>query len=773
MRERSPLVGKAASLLICGVLAGVVVAAAAFPAVAFTGLTAKQSSDSFENLPHDLKIPRSPQISYLYANDGKTLIAQLYDENRKDVPISDVAPVMRHAMVAAEDTRFYQHNGVDLQSVMRALVANGSSGEVSQGSSTLTMQYVRNVLKSDPNLSPEEREDATRDTAARKMKEIRYAVALEKRFSKKEILERYLNIAYFGHNAYGIYAASETYFSKPPSKLTAPESAMIAGLVQTPDHDPTKNSKYKAKATQRRNYVLGSMVRMGYLDKQTAAADKKKPIKLDVGRAPNGCTSVSSEHNDWGFFCDYVLRWWKKQKAFGDTQAERERNLKQGGYKIITSLDPDTQKTAMQQSLSVYDKNNPKIMPIAAVQPGTGRVLALSVNRNYSVAKNPGDQQGYPNTVAPLASGDDSLPGYQTGSTFKMFTMLAALSQKSSDGTHKFPLDTLFNAPKHLETKWYIDPNSPAACDGGHYCVENDAPSSYFYGYRNMWTGFGHSVNTFFVWLEEQVGPQKAVDMAKKLGIHFYGDPNQAASANGPASDAWLSNHADTWGAFTLGVSGTFPLNLANAYATVAADGKYCAPSPVSKIVNSKGKSLDAAKPHCHQAIDKDVARAATDAARCPVNNSPYFGKCSNGTAGDVPGIMGDHPVAGKTGTSENESTESFAGFTKQVAAAGTAADQNDPSNAVGSGVASSVDQAVAHTMATALDGKKPIDFTKESSAIAAGKDGTVKEAPATKKPKPNTHHDHHDHGGHGGHHDRPGSPNIPGLPGTGRDPDD
>jgi len=765
LREHS-LLSNAASLLICGLLAGVVVAAAAFPAVAFGGLTAKAGSDSFENLPSDLKIPPSQQITYLYARDGKTLIAQMYDENRKDVPLSQVSKNMRRAIVAAEDTRFYHHHGVDLKGVMRALVANGQSGQVQQGSSTLTMQYVRNVLKNNPNATPEEREEALADTPARKLKEMRYAVALEKKLTKAQILERYLNISYFGHGAYGVYAASQTYFSKPPSKLTVSEAAMIAGLVQSPDqYDPTKDMK---DATKRRDYVLGAMAKMHYIDESTAEKDAKKPITLHVSEAENGCTSVPDNHNDWGFFCDYVERWWQQQKEFGSNASERLKQLKQGGYKIVTSLDPKTQQTAMDQATSVYSKNSQYALPIAAVEPGTGHVLALAVNRNYSYAKNPGNQD-YPNTVNPLITGTGDPVhdvGYQTGSTYKMFTMLAALSEGK-------PLDTGFDAPVRYTTHYPVA-QGPAGCSNGQggydYCVTNDNNSSYMVGYRNMWTGFAHSVNTYFVWLEEQVGPQKAVDMAKKLGIKFKGDPKDAPSETSGGSDAWRSNNADQWGAFTLGVAGTFPLELANAYATVAADGKYCAPNPVLKITDSQGHNVPGAKPDCHQAIPKDVARAATDATRCTVNDTPYYGSCnavggSNGTASGVAGMLGDHQFGGKTGSSENNATETFAGITTQVAAAGTAVDPSNPNDYVGAGVSSSVDLAVASTMKTALRNKQPIDFKRESKEIAYGDKGYLREPPPDKKDDDKDKHepsDDHgdDHGGAGngnGHGHGPG----------------
>ena len=216
------------SLLICGVLAGLVVAAAAFPAVALAGLAAKATANGFENLPSILQEPKAPQITNLYASDGKTLITSLYDENRRNVPINQIAPVMLQAVVASEDKRFYDHNGVDIKGVVRALVNDQSGDAAQQGASTITMQYVRlSTLYS--ATTPQAVVDATADTPARKIREMHLAIALEQQLievhhgdvhaAKQDILVRYLNIAPFGYQTYGIYSASEVYFHVPPSKL--------------------------------------------------------------------------------------------------------------------------------------------------------------------------------------------------------------------------------------------------------------------------------------------------------------------------------------------------------------------------------------------------------------------------------------------------------------------------------------------------------------------------------------------------------------------------
>jgi membrane peptidoglycan carboxypeptidase len=685
-------------LLGCGLAAGAVLAAAAFPGTALAGLVLKSGSDAYLDLPSDLQTPPPAQSSYLYANDGKTLITTFYDENRRDVPLSQVAPVMQQAMVAAEDIRFYQHGGVDLKAVLRALVSDSGSGEASQGASTLTMQYVRNVLKSDPNLTAEQRLQATEDTPGRKLQEMRYAATLEKKLSKQEILSRYLNIAYFGDSAYGIYAASETYFSKPPNQLTLGEASLLAGLVQSPDTDNPATGDQQA-ALSRRSYVLDSMVKMGAISAAQAAAAKAEPLRLKTSSQPNDCTAVPKTHNDWGFFCDYFRQWWDTQPQFGKTVADRENALEEGGYTIVTSLDPHVQAAALQQSLSVYGYGSKRALPIAVVEPGTGRVQALAVNRHYSLDDNPGGK-GYPNTVNQLIAGGGSVQGYQAGSTFKMFTMLAALESG-------MPLKTSFNAPSPLETRF---PASGQGSCGGHWCPVNDNPS-WMNGQRTMWDGFGRSVNTYFVWLEEQIGPAKAIAMAQRLGIQF----------RAPSDAKLAKNDPNGWGSFTLGVADTTPLDLAEAYATVAAGGTYCAPLPVDAITDASGNAVAAANPSCKQVLDPAIAAAATDAARCPVGQQSQTGNhCNGGTAEMVGQILG-RPVAGKTGSSENNATETFVGFTPQAVAAGIAADPDDPNDYVGEGVAPAVDTAVGTTLLAAVKGKPAKNFTAPSGYLTGG----------------------------------------------------
>ncbi|KIR63254.1 MULTISPECIES: transglycosylase domain-containing protein [Micromonospora] len=688
---------KLMTIVLAGVLAGLALAVAALPAALVFGIGVRGITEPWSELPASLLTPPTAQRSTLYANDGRTLITSFYTEDRVDVPLAQVAATMRQAVVAAEDVRFYEHKGVDPRGVIRAFTANRRDGAPRQGASTLTMQYVRNVLAGDPNLTEEQRAKATEVTLTRKIKEMRYALAVERELSKDQILAGYLNIAYFGAGAYGVGAASKRYFSKSPAKLTLAESALLAGLVRSPDTDDPINGDADA-ALARRAYVLDRMVETGQVTPEAAEAAKAEPLTLKPSATPNDCTAVPQDHNDWGFFCDWFTRWWSEQPAFGATADERQRTLRRGGFRIVTSLDPAVQRTATEQVLDVYDVDDPRAAPTAVVQPGTGRVLALAVNRNYSVEENPQGWRNRPNTVNQLVAGGGAITGYQAGSTFKIFAVLAALEAG-------LPLDTLFDAPPRIVTRFPVT-GGPADCRG-RWCPVNADPVG-MDGYRTMWDAFGRSVNTYFAWLTERVGADRVVEMAERLGIRLRAE-----------SDAKMARYgARDWGPFTLGVAATTPLDLAGAYAAVAAEGIWCAPTPVVRILDAAGREVAAGRPDCRQVLDTDVARGAADAARCPVGDQSMYGGCAGGTAQDLRGRLG-RPVAGKTGSSEGNGTETVVAFTPQLAVASIAANPDDPRDAVGREVQARLVDLVGRTLYDTLQGQPVRDFVPPSESVA------------------------------------------------------
>ncbi len=712
--------GQARPIVRIGLLTGLLAALVSYPLIAIGGLGLKAGSELYQSLPSELNTQPPAQTSYAYAADGKTPMVMFYDEYRKYTPIGEVADVMRKAIVASEDARFYDHRGVDAKGIARAFVANQTAGKVSQGASTLTMQYVRMKLR-DGAATPGEVLAATEQTTGRKVREMRLAVLVEQQLSKTEILERYLNVAYFGHRAYGVFAAAHIFFSKLPSELTLAESALLAGLVKAPSaYDPAGLDP--SGALERRNYVIDRMQSLDYITPEAAEATKAEPIALAVTEPPNDCMSIRDEVNDWGFFCDFLKSWWVQQAAFGAGPAERLDRLRRGGYRIITSLDPEVQRIALDHVTKRERIGSSYALGQVIVQPGTGRVKAMAVNRVYSLDKSDNgrhtagrDEPGnYPNTVNPLLGGGD-MAGYQAGSTFKLFTMLAALDAG-------MPMNTWIYSPGQLKSMYFAGWGEPASC-GGRWCPSNASGS--MTGNHAMWSGFGKSVNTYFVQLEQKVGADAAVRMAEKLGLRWRTDIDKLQAS---------PEKAKGWGAFTLGVADTTPLEMANAYATVAADGKYCEALPVMEIIDVDGTPVSyqgspVAEPRCAQVVTEDVARAAADAARCVTGYGAAAAGCGGwSTAPQVYGMV-KRPVAGKTGTTDNNRAAWFIGFTPDLAGAAFMADPDNPFHGVGGGNAWKPIEAVSLTLRDALKGRPIANFTAPEGEIV-GKAPVTKPAP-------------------------------------------
>ncbi|GIH17258.1 hypothetical protein Raf01_54300 [Rugosimonospora africana] len=422
--------------------------------------------------------------------------------------------------------------------------------------------------------------------------------------------------------------------------------------------------------------------------------------------------------NDWGSFCSYFVAWWLDQPAFGSTPKERSDRLRGGGYRIVSSLDVSLQAAAKRHVEEQLPTGDARALSVVSVQPGTGWVEAMATNRNFrpaAPAPSPSAASSgrrapdaeYPDTTQPLAAGGATFTGEPAGATFMMFVLAAALDKGMP---LSYPIDT---KPRY-ESRYVIAPGAPVACDGNHWCPSNVGDPAYRSGRRTMWDALGHSVVTYFVPLEERVGVQNVVTLAHLLGISFSSQ-----------ADAVYARDATNWGSFTLGLSETTPLELANAYATLAADGTHCDPLPVRQVTDVDGKAVAAVGPKCGQVLRPEVARAAMDAGRCPVGDRSAFGdRCGAGTvpAAAVRATVG-RPVSGQVGADVGGSDASTAMVvaSPQLATAAIAARGGCLSCRFGTSEVGKVVNAVAATQRDGLASLPFRDFTAPPRALALG----------------------------------------------------
>src|SRR5665647_2586612 len=418
--QLGPKVYALAMFVVVSVLAGLLVAGLAVPAAALVGTSTKYVAHRIETLPTELTIqPASDQTLILMSN-GETL-AELYDENRTVVTLDQIAPIMRTAQVAIEDTRFYQHGALDFKGTLRALVRTGSGTDV-QGGSTLTQQYVKQVRVEAAQAAGDQAGvlAAQEQTLQRKVLELRYAIALEAKYSKDEILNRYLNIAYYGDGTYGVEAAARHYFGIAAKDLNLAQAAMLAGLTQNPVATDPVN--HPVAAIDRRAVVINRMLELGLITPDEAATAKATPFdqsKVVVSRT--GCVGTL-----YPFMCDYVVRSLLQNPALGATADDRRNTIYRGGLVIKTQIDPTAMDAAQQSVTSKVKATDPVISTMVEVQPGTGLILAMAQSRFVMGTNADAGETFYNYAVSASMGGAE---GYQAGSTFKAFTIAAALDR--------------------------------------------------------------------------------------------------------------------------------------------------------------------------------------------------------------------------------------------------------------------------------------------------------------------------------------------------------
>ncbi|MFF4832631.1 transglycosylase domain-containing protein [Streptomyces sp. NPDC001315] len=617
---------QAAKFLGVSVLAGAVLAGIAVPAFGVLGLAAKGSVESFDELPANLKTPPLSQRTTILDADGGQ-IATVYSRDRTVVELKSISPYMQKAIVAIEDSRFYQHGAVDLKGILRALNKNVQSSGVSQGASTLTQQYVKNVFVEEAGDDPTKVAQATQQTLGRKIKELKYAIQVEEELGKKKILENYLNITFFGEQAYGVEAAAQRYFSKHAKDLTLPESAMLAGIVQSPSrYDPVND---EAESTKRRNVVLQRMAEVGDISQAEADKAKEAPLDLKVSQPKNGCiTAVRGA----SFFCKYVEKVFLNDPVFGKTQEARAKLWNQGGLTIRTTLQPQAQES-VQASLKEHVKKSDKVAAASTlVEPGTGKIVAMGQSKPYGYGKN---ETEYNFSVNASMGGSNF--GFPTGSTFKPFVAAAALEGgKPVTQEYSSPYDMAYPSPVQTCA------SNPWTNRTGEK-VENESESES--GPYQLKEAMEKSVNTYFVQMISDIGLCPVVKMTDALHV------TQGNGTKLPESPS-----------IALGAVGLSPLTMASAYAAFASRGMYCTPVAIESITQKVGneqKSLEVPKSTCSRAMSEKTADTV---------NTLLRGVVDSGT-GQKAGLT-DRESAGKTGTTDERKNAWFVGYTPNLSGA-------------------------------------------------------------------------------------------------------
>lgn len=576
-KKRQPLSKAMLALVIVLVIfgaGGIAVAAAA--AVWLQDLPDYKDSSAFNYA----------QKTSVYANDGTTLLAEFYVENRDPIELSEMSDYVLEGTVATEDERFYEHDGVDMLGIARAIVVN-LTGTGREGASTITQQFVRNTVLAD---------EANESTIKRKVREAYISLELEKMFSKDEILQMYLNTINYGQGAYGIEAASQLYFSKPAKDLTLPEAATLIGIPQSPTYNnPVDNPE---NCLARRNLVLDRMLSNNYITQEERDEAQQTPLTLNITREEetNGIMK-------YDYFTSYVR----------DTllQDYSVNEVFKGGLNVKTTLDPHVQdlaEEAVNRKLDSLPENLE--CALVAIDPDTGFIQAMVGGRDYKTNEF---------NLATQAK-------RQAGSSFKTFTLLAALDEGYSPETNL---------------------NCTSKVKIGNWDVANYGNANY--GTRSIESAFAVSSNTGFAELCTEIGPDKVADMAHKCGIE---------------------SDLESVPSITLGVEEVSALEMAQAYATIANGGTLHKANCIEEIKDSSGQVIYHADTRGDKVLNTDLTQAAVEVME---------GVVQKGTGRNA-ALYNGQPVGGKTGTSEDYRDKWFCGITPQISVAIWIGDRNEKS---------------------------------------------------------------------------------------------
>ncbi len=650
-QKASGVIGAIAGMLGLSALAGVLVTVMVTPALAVTGMAASNTIGIFEGLPEYIKINEQTQRNALYASntanpdDGFVQIATVFAENREEVEWDAVSQYIKDATIAGEDRRFYDHGGVDMQSIIRAGLGNLTSGGIESGASTLTMQLVKNIfiteaLKAD---TIEDRDDliaqAQEQSLERKLKEAKLAIGLEKEYTKDEILLAYLNIAGFGGNTYGIEAAAQQYFGVPASDVTIAQAASLIAIVQQPGARSLGSPDNYAANEARRGFILDMMLSEGFITEAEHEEATNTPVDenfVTINPPNNGCIAASNYAKQ---FCDYIVKNVKNLEALGETEEERLANWKLGGYDVYTTMNLQLQGVTQDRLRGVIPtvSNILDIGSVAiSVEAKTGRIITMAQNRPFDDSL---EGTADPSTTAINYATDREYggsSGFQTGSTYKIFGLVAWLQEGRG-------LNEIVDASR-------FELNQAAFTDT---CEDGGGPWGGKWEFKNSGGGGGtamsvfnatvSSVNSAYASIGEQLDQCAIRGAAESMGVH---------RADG--------NPLQTNPSAILGTNEIAPLTMASAFATIGNGGVYCEPIAVDRIVDRNGNELAGQQQDCRRTITAEVAAAAA---------APMAAVITGGTA--TRSRIGDGvPIIGKTGSTDSYNQTWMVGTTTEVATA-------------------------------------------------------------------------------------------------------
>ncbi|MET3810211.1 transglycosylase domain-containing protein [Arthrobacter sp. UYEF3] len=656
--DTATTLGKLILFLGVSAICGVLVAGLLVPAAALSGNTASGSIKFFETLPAELQVDPPSQSTTILAADG-SVIASIFSENRTRVSLDQMSPYVKDAVISIEDSRFYEHGGVDTTGILRALVSTARGNK--QGASTITQQYVNNVINSSLEAAGKNDQillNGVNKGVGDKLREMKLAIALEKKFTKEQILEGYLNIVFFNRDAYGIEAASKFFFSTTAKDLSLPQAALLAGLVNSPTfYDPITHPD---NAKVRRDLVLKAMLNQGKIKQQDYDAAVATPVETKVTQAKQGCQYAATAP----YFCDYVLHLLQNNPAYGADEATRMRKIVRGGLTIKTTLDPKAQAVAQAQVDASAGANPDKWgAALVSVQPGTGKITNMAQNTVWLPGEGKFNTQINFSVDKLDERGNDlgGLGGAQPGSTMKPFTFAEWLNEGKSMNTvlngavRRYPLNFPWRNSCGVTTGAY---NTAEKGLGAADDLQNAEET--WYRPLTVLEGLYNSINTITFASAAQLdfcGIQKTVDA---VGLHS-GLP--AVDKDGKIIEANPKINMFTT-ANLLGSTQTSPLTMASAFATFANDGKYCEPIAITSVTDATGAQLPAQATNCRDALKPEVARGVNYALQEVLN------KGSGSLIRPRISTRTSFPIAGKTGTSNNNGSTWVVGHTSGLATA-------------------------------------------------------------------------------------------------------